>query len=191
MLVDPLNIVIGTKRVPSPITGNMVDPVPGTNGLMNVGFTDAGPVYKFAGYSCNSPFFNPLGGINCTTAQAQDVGGNTLPGAPGLSYNLALTKSVYASGGVYDFRVQHSYMGDRETDIFNSPHLKVGKLDFTDINVTYNPFDGDWYVGFWVKNLSDDRSMQGIYKASNLQGGSKFANYNNPRTMGISFGITF
>ncbi len=24
MLVDPLNIVIGTKRVPSPITGNMV-----------------------------------------------------------------------------------------------------------------------------------------------------------------------
>tara|TARA_B100000902_G_scaffold7987_1_gene10121 strand:- start:1599 stop:4397 length:2799 start_codon:yes stop_codon:yes gene_type:complete len=191
MLVDPLNIVIGTKRVPSPITGNMVDAVPGTNGLMNVGFTDAGPVYKFAGYSCNSPFFNPLAGVNCSTAQAQDVGGNTLPGAPGLSYNLALTKSVFASGGVYDFRVQHSYMGDRESDIFNSPHLKVGKLDFTDINVTYNPFDGDWYVGFWVKNLSDDRSMQGIYKASNLQGGSKFANYNNPRTMGISFGMTF
>ena len=114
MLVDPLNIVLGTKRIASPITGNMVDPVPGTNGLMNVGFTDAGPVYKFAGYSCNNPFFNPLASINCTTAQAQDVGGNTLPGAPGLSYNLALTKSVFASGGVYDFRIQHSYMSDRE-----------------------------------------------------------------------------
>ena len=191
MLTDPLNIVLGTKRVPSPVTGNMVDPVPGTNGLMNVGFTDAGPVFKFAGYSCNSPFFNPLGGIMCSTALEQDVGGNTLPGAPGFSYNLALTKSVYTSGGVYDFRVQHSYMGDRESDIFNSPHLVVEELDFTDINVTYNPSDGDWYVGFWVKNLSDDRSLQGIYKASNLQGGSKFANYNNPRTMGMSFGVTF
>ena len=66
---------------------------------------------------------------------------------------------------------------------------KVGARD-TRI-ITYNPFDSDWYVGFWVKNLEDDRSLQGLYKASNLQGGSKFVNYNNPRTMGISFGMDF
>ena len=82
-------------------------------------------------------------------------------------------------------------MGEREADIYNSPHLQVPESEFTDLNFTYNPFDGDWYVGFWVKNLEDDRSLQGIYKASNLQGGSKFANYNNPRTMGISFGMEF
>ena len=191
MLVDPLNINGGTMRVPSPVTGNMVDPVPGTQGLMNVGWTDAGPIFKFAGYSCNSPFFNPLASVMCTNAMPQDVGGNTLPGAPGTSYNLAVTKTLFASSGVYDFRIQHSYMGEREADIYNSPHLQVPESEFTDLNVTYNPFDGDWYVGFWVKNLEDDRSMQGIYKASNLQGGSKFVNYNNPRTMGISFGIEF
>ena len=191
MLTDPLNIVNGTRRVPSPISGNMVDVVPGTQGLMNVGFTDAGPVYKFAGYSCNTPFFNPLASIPCTTGLTQDVGGNTLPGSPGFSYNLAVTKTLFVSHGVYDFRVQSSFMGDREGDIFNSPHLVVPKSDFTDINVTYNPFDGDWYLGFWVKNLSDDRSMQGAYKASNLQGGSKFVNYNPPRTYGMSFGFEF
>ena len=191
MLVDPLNINGGTMRVPSPATGNMVDPVPGTQGLMNVGWTDAGPIFKFAGYSCNSPFFNPLASVMCTNAMPQDVGGNTLPGAPGTSYNLAVTKTFFASSGVYDFRIQHSYMGEREADIYNSAHLQVPESEFTDLNFTYNPFDGDWYVGFWVKNLEDDRSLQGLFKASNLQGGSKFANYNNPRTMGISFGIEF
>ena len=193
MLVDPLNINNGTMRIPSPVTGNMVDVVPGTQGLMNVGWTDAGPIFKFAGYACNSPFFNPLGGPEdqCTNAMPQDVGGNTLPGAPGTSYNLGVTKTVYTSSGVYDFRIQHSYMGERESDIYNSSHLVVPESEFTDINVTYNPFDGDWYVGFWVKNLEDDRSLEGIYKASNLQGGSKFANYNDPRTMGISFGMEF
>lgn len=193
MLVDPLNINNATMRIPSPVTGNMADVVPGTQGLMNIGWTDKGPIFKFAGYACNSPFFNPLGGPEdqCTNAMPQDVGGNTLPGAPGTSYNLAVTKSVFTSSGVYDFRVQHSYMGEREADIYNSRHLQIPESEFTDLNITYNPFDGDWYVGFWVKNLEDDRSLQGLYKASNLQGGSKFANYNNPRTMGISFGMDF
>ena len=59
MLVDPLNINKGTMRIPSPATGNMVDIVPGTNGLMQVGWTDGGPVFKFAGYSCNSPANDP------------------------------------------------------------------------------------------------------------------------------------
>jgi len=110
---------------------------------------------------------------------SQDVGGNTLPGAPGTSYNLAVTKTLFVASGVYDFRIQHSYMGDREADIYNSAHLQVPESEFTDLNVTYNLFDGDWYVGFPVKNLEDDRSMQAIYKASNLQGSSKFDNKKN------------
>lgn len=191
MLVDPLNPVLGTKRIPNPVTGNMVDAVPGTMGLMNVGFTDAGPIYKYAGYGCANPFFNPLASIGCVGNLAQSVQGNTLPGAPDSSYNIAVTKSLYTARGVTDFRIQNAYMSSRQGDIFNSPHLEVQETDFTDLNITYTPFDGDWYVGFWVKNLSDDRSLQAVYKASNLQGGSKFANYNPPRTMGLSFGIEF
>ena len=87
--------------------------------------------------------------------------------------------------------VKNNFLEIDTKDTLPSAKEKVDKIDFTDINVTYNPFDANWYVGFWVKNISDDRSLQGIYKASNLQGGSKFANYNDPRTMGISFGMTF
>ena len=107
MLVDPLNINNGTMRIPSPVTGNMVDIVPGTQGLMNVGWTDAGPIFKFAGYACNSPFFNPLGGpeAQCTNAMPQDVGGNTLPGAPGTTYNLAVTTTGFTSSEVYKYRI--------------------------------------------------------------------------------------
>ena len=73
-------------RIPSPVTGNMVDPVvPGTQGLMNVGWTDAGAIYKFAGYACNSPFFQSSWrpwSTSVHNAMPQDVGGNTLTRCP-------------------------------------------------------------------------------------------------------------
>lgn len=198
MLVDPLNIVLGTKRVPIPAgalpwgdAGQMVSVVPGSSGLMQVGWTDAGPVFKFAGYSCNTSSFNPLTGNYCTTALAQDVGGNTLPGAPDFSYNFAITQSIATANGMIDVRLSQSFMGKRWGDIFNNPALRIDDSSTMDLNITYVPNDGDWYVGLWGRNLEDDRSIQGIYKASNLQGGSKFANHNEPATYGVQFGYNF
>ena len=208
MLIDPLNITLGTQRIPFPAgslaalgfdalgipyAGQMVVAVPGSDGLMRVGMTDAGPVFKFAGYSCNTPFFNPLANPvqYCQTALAQNVEGNTLPGAPDFSYNVAITQTFYTANGSVDARVSQSYMGEREADIFNNPALKVDNSSTIDINITYTPNDANWYVGLWARNIEDDRSIQGIYKASNLQGGSKFANHNEPATYGISFGVNF
>ena len=76
-------------------------------------------------------------------------------------------------------------------DIFNNPGLEIDETEFSDLTLTYTPNDESYYIGFWVKNIDDDRSIQNIYKASNLQGGAKFANHNDPRTMGISFGVNF
>ena len=198
MQVDPLNIVLGTKRVPIPAgafpwgdAGKMVSIVPGSSGLMTVGMTDAGPVFKFAGYSCNTPNFNPLAGQYCLTALPQDVGGNTLPGAPDFSYNLAITQSIATANGLIDVRLSQSHMGERWGDVFNNPALKVEDSSTMDLNITYTPNVGNWYIGLWGRNLEDDRSIQGIYKASNLQGGSKFANHNEPATYGIQFGVNF
>jgi len=193
LLVDPLNIIGATQRIPSPITGNMADVVPGTNGLMQVGFTDAGPLYKFAGYSCTTPFFNPLGGVFCPASAITptDVSGNMMPGAMDLSYNIGLSKDFNTSGGMYTLRYQYAWMDERYSDIFNNEALKVDETEFTDLSLTFTPNDESYYIGFWVKNLDDDRSIQSIFKASNLQGGAKFANHFDPRTMGISFGINF
>ena len=193
LLVDPLNIIGATQRIPSPLTGNMADVVPGTNGLMQVGFTDAGPLYKFAGYSCTIPFFNPLGGVFCpdSAITPTDVSGNMMPGAMDLSYNIGLSKDFNTAGGMYTLRYQYSWMDERYSDIFNTEALKVDETEFTDLSLTFTPNDESYYIGFWVKNLDDDRSIQSIYKSSNLQGGAKFANHNDPRTMGISFGINF
>ena len=193
LLVDPLNIIGATQRIPSPLTGNMADIVPGSSGLMQVGFTDAGPIYKFAGYSCTTPLFNPLGGVFCpdSAITPTDVSGNTMPASPELSYNIGLSKDFNTAGGIYTLRYQYSWMDERYSDIFNNEALKVDETEFTDLSLTFTPNDESYYIGFWVKNLDDDRSIQSIYKASNLQGGAKFANHNDPRTMGISFGINF
>ena len=82
-------------------------------------------------------------------------------------------------------------MGEREGNVFNNPALVVQENSFWDLNMTYTPNDGNWYVGAWAQNLEDDRSLQVIYSASNLQGGSRFANHNNPLTYGLSFGVNF
>jgi len=82
-------------------------------------------------------------------------------------------------------------MGTREGDIFNNASVQVDESSTIDLNITYTPNVGEWYVGLWARNIEDDRSIQGLYKASNLQGGSKFANHNEPATYGISFGINF
>ena len=208
MLIDPLNITVATQRIPIPAgslaslgldalgipyAGLMAVAVPGSDGLMRVGMTDTGPVFKFGGYACNTPFFNPLADpvIPCTTAVAQNVAGNTLPGAPDFSYNLAITQTIYTANGSIDARISESFMGTREGDIFNNASVQVDESSTIDLNITYTPNVGEWYVGLWARNIEDDRSIQGLYKASNLQGGSKFANHNEPATYGISFGINF
>ena len=200
--VDPLNITGGTMRVPIPAgvlpwgdadAGKMASIVPGSNGLMQVGFTDKGPVYKFAGYACTVPTFNPLGQVFCpdSAITLTDIGGNSLPGIPELSYNLGITHDFVVDGGTYTLGYQYSWMDSRFADIFNNPGLEIDETEFSDLTLTYTPNDESYYIGFWVKNIDDDRSIQSIYKASNLQGGAKFGNHNDPRTMGISFGVNF
>ena len=206
MLVDALNINAGTVRVPFP-DGSLVQTIPEIGGVSTLGFlryglTDAGPVYKFAGYSCTNPFFNPLPGPNnrdcgpnpftgAPGKVAQNVKGNTLPSAPDFSYNIAITQTFYGANGSVDVRLQRSFMGEREGNVFNNPALVVQENSFWDLNMTYTPNEGNWYVGAWAQNLEDDRSIQVIYSASNLQGGSRFANHNNPLTYGLSFGVNF
>ena len=194
-LINPTNINNATARalLPAALGGGLVQQL-GAGGVLTVGATDAGLVYKFAGYLCLDPFnpFAPVGAGGCANPGIPvDVSGNKLPQSPELSYSLGLNQDFIGENGSMRARLVYRYMSEREGTVYNQPHLQVPEHKFIDATVTYRPNDGNWFLRLEAKNLGDDRYIGSWYLASGLQGGNKFATLTDPRTWGISFGTSF
>ena len=190
-LVNPTNINNATSRtmLPAALGGGLVQQL-GQGGVLTVGATDAGLVYKFAGYLCLEPF-NPFGAGCGNPGIPVDVSGNKLPQSPELSYSIGLNKDFIGENGNTRARIVYRYMSEREGTVYNQPHLQVPEHKFIDATVTYRPNDGNWFIRLEAKNLGDDRYIGSWYLASGLQGGNKFATVTDPRTWGLTFGTTF
>ena len=98
-LINPVNINNATARAPLPASlgGGLMLPIASTGGVLSVGATDAGLVYKFAGFMCLAPFnpFDTTGAAVCkgdNLGVPVDVSGNKLPQSPELSYSIGLNK---------------------------------------------------------------------------------------------------
>ena len=190
-LINPTNINNATSRamLPDALGGGLVQRL-GEGGILTVGATDAGLVYKFAGYLCLEPF-NPFGAGCGNPGIPVDVSGNKLPQSPELSYSIGLNKDFVGENGNTRARIVYRYMSEREGTVYNQPHLQVPEHKFIDATVTYRPNDGNWFVRLEAKNLGDDRYIGSWYLASGLQGGNKFATVTDPRMWGLTFGTTF
>ena len=190
-LINPTNINNASARalLPASLGGGLVQRL-GEGGVLTVGATDAGLVYKFAGYLCLEPF-NPFGAGCGNPGIPADVSGNKLPQSPELSYSIGLNKDFIAKNGTTRARLVYRYMSEREGTVYNQPHLQVPEHKFFDATVTYRPNDGNWFVRLEAKNLADDRYIGSWYLASGLQGGNKFATLTDPLTWGVAFGTSF
>ena len=194
-LINPTNINNATARanLPAFLGGGLVQRL-GPGGVLTVGNTDAGLVYKFAGFLCLDAFnpFAPVGAGGCANPGIPvDVSGNKLPQSPELSYSIGFNQDFIGENGITRARLAYRYMDEREGTVYNEPHLRMPEHKFFDASVTYRPNDGDWFVRLEAKNLADDRYIGSWYLSSGLQGGNKFATVTEPRTWGVSFGTTF
>ena len=190
-LINPTNINNASARalLPASLGGGLVQRL-GQGGVLTVGATDAGLVYKFAGYLCLEPF-NPFGAGCGNPGIPADVSCNKLPQSPELSYSIGLNKDFIAKNGTTRARLVYRYMSEREGTVYNQPYLQVPEHKFFDATVTYRPNDGNWFVRLEAKNLADDRYIGSWYLASGLQGGNKFATLTDPLTWGVAFGSNF
>ena len=190
-LINPTNINNASARalLPASLGGGLVQRL-GQGGVFTVGATDAGLVYKFAGYLCLEPF-NTFGAGCGNPGIPADVSGNKLPQSPELSYSIGLNKDFIAKNGTTRARLVYRYMSEREGTVYNQPYLQVPEHKFFDATVTYRPNDGNWFVRLEAKNLADDRYIGSWYLSSGLQGGNKFATLTDPLTLGVAFGSNF
>ena len=151
-------------------------------------------VFKSAGFSCLTPFFNPLLNIDCPSGfegVEQNVKGNKLPGTPELSYSLSFNKSYTSTIGTLDFRLTHRFQDSFAGDAFNTERLFNDEQKYLDLIMKYSPNNGDWYVSLFAKNLNDEVYRTSPGTQSNVQGGGVVWQINDPTIYGIQFGSSF
>ena len=169
-----------------------VDPN-GTGAITGAAFSNGINLFKSGGFNCLAPQFAPAAGLPCPVAQgvAQSLQGNQLPNTAELEYSLSLTKVFPGDNGETSARLSYRYRDESNSSAFEMERMKIPANKYFDMLVKFTPNDGDWYVGVYGKNLADDRQLQFLRTASNLQGGQLYGSFSDPRTWGLQFGFDF
>jgi outer membrane receptor protein involved in Fe transport len=156
--------------------------------------TDAGYVFKSFGPLCTQPFF----GLDSTTLPCPitdgveaDLSGNSLPMAAELNYRLGVTKFVDTAAGSWAFRMDYSYRDDYYSTAFNRPRGHIEDVSLIDLSVKYTPVSEAWFVGAYVRNMTDEDHIYAYYSTDVTVGGFQNGVAIDPKIFGINFGMNF
>ncbi|MDB2570465.1 TonB-dependent receptor [Gammaproteobacteria bacterium] len=167
-----------------------VDPN-GTGLVTGAVHTNGRVLFKSAGFNCTVAGLYTDGCATGEPGWAESIKGNALPGSSDKSYGLSLTQDFNSSNGVTSARLSYRYRGSFDSDIFNMDRMKIDAQDTMDLLISYEPNEGDWYAGIFVKNIRDQQHLQILRPASNVQGGQLFGSFSDPRIWGVQFGSKF
>ena len=148
-------------------------------------------LFKSAGFNCTVAGLYTDGCATGEPGWAESIKGNSLPGSSDESYGLSLTQDFNSSNAVTSARLSYRYRGSFDSDIFNMERMKIDAQDTWDLLISYEPNEGDWYAGIFVKNIRDQQHLQILRPASNVQGGQLFGSFSDPRIWGVQFGSKF
>jgi outer membrane receptor protein involved in Fe transport len=148
-------------------------------------------LFKSAGFNCTVAGLYTDGCATGEPGWAESIKGNALPGSSDKSYGLSLTQDFNSSNAVTSARLSYRYRGSFDSDIFNMERMKIDAQDTWDLLISYEPNEGDWYAGIFVKNIRDQQHLQVLRPASNVQGGQLFGSFSDPRIWGVQFGSKF
>jgi hypothetical protein len=138
---------------------------------------------------------NPLGSAtifsSATAGVYKEIGGNKVPGVSDTEATFGLSTLYDGAGGTGAVRLGYSFKDSFEGDIYNNKRFTTGAQEYIDLNATYEPNQGDWYLNLWAKNLADKRQLTSVNRTSNLQGQVIFLTYSEGMRAGLDFGINF
>jgi len=158
-------------------------------GFCNWGLFAEGLVAKCQGVFVVNPAI--IGNPGFAPVVRQDLSGNRMPSTSELDYNIALNHTMMTGKGALDMRLTFASKGQKYYDLFNSERASIPEQRYFDLLTTYRPNNGDWYTGFYIKNIENSRHLIGIDRGSEVEGSVLNATIGMPRTYGINFGINF
>jgi hypothetical protein len=165
----------------------------GTGAVTGAAFSNGLNLFKSGGFNCLAPQFAPAAGLPCPVAQGvpSSLMGNQLPNTAELEYSLSLTKVFPSSVGETSARLSYRYRDESNSSAFEEARMAIPENKYIDMLVKFTPNDSDWYLALYGKNIADDRQLQFLRTASNLQGGQLYGSFSDPRTWGLQFGFEF
>jgi len=163
-----------------------------------IGLTDTGMIANYQGrnlsrgrWVADSDAFEALPLPWLAADYLVPLGGTRTPFTSELDYNIAVNHSMAVMSGMLDLKLTYSHKGDTNGDLFDSPLTYVPEQDYLDLYGNWTPNDGDYYVGFYIKNLEDSRNLAGSRTTSEMVGGPANLYFTQPRTAGLTFGLNF
>jgi iron complex outermembrane receptor protein len=121
-------------------------------------------------------------------APPTDLSGNIVPFSPKLKWGLTGTYEQQTGFGALTYSLIYSHQDEVEMSVFNSNRTQMTQWDTIDANVTWRPEGGRYFVTFWGKNLTDERTR---IAANSVAGLWNFTMYGRPRSYGVEVGVHF
>ena len=156
--------------------------------------TDKGFIATFQGFNLTETRFLNTVGLAMPWLASEyevDLEGSRTPFTSELDWNMALNHSMALMDGTLDLKLTFTHKGDSNGDLFESMNTYVPDAEYIDIYGNWTPASGDYNVGFYVKNLDDDRQLGSARTTSELVGGPVNVYYTQPRTAGVTFTYNF
>lgn len=121
-----------------------------------------------------------------------NIGGNELPQSPEYSISV---------GAEYDFRVGDNYLFTPRIDYyhqgsffasqFNRVADKVDSYGHLNLQATFGPEDGNWYIRMFAQNVTNNDAVTGQFTGSQAQGTFINQFILEPRRWGGAVGVRF
>ncbi|HPE49747.1 MAG TPA: TonB-dependent receptor, partial [Hyphomonas sp.] len=104
---------------------------------------------------------------------AKSLDGNTLPGAPDATVNLAAEYTFPSLGGSnWDFTIRGDYYWQAEsvTRVWNTPRDSLDAWSNVNLSLLFNNDESGWGVEIFAKNLTDEEVITGAYLTDDSSG---------------------
>ena len=147
-----------------------------------------------AGVGYSDATYDTFEGVtNNRTRMLEDASGNDIPVAPNWTLNLTVQHQAQLAAGTVTSRLDYSYLDDRYSiqGVLNDSYSSLPSQSLLNARLSYQPRNGSWRLSAWARNLTDNNSL--IYANFRSAFGSRggVGMYQQPRTYGLSFGLSF
>ena len=123
-----------------------------------------------------------------------DASGNTIALAADWTINASVQHTAKLMRGSLTSRLDLSYIDERFSDgsFHNNPNDLLPSQTLLSGRVSYRPAGNNWGVSLWARNLTDDDSETYVaFGAGFLPFGTNRAQYQEPRTYGVTLDYRF
>lgn len=158
----------------------------GVDGLQCSGVYATHPDPAFGGQGLETPM------VQVPTGFADDVSGNELPGSPEFTVKLGAQYSFFTDNGLEIVpRVDFYWQDKFYSRIYNAKQDEIPS--WTQWNASLSMFGdgGNWWATAFVKNIRDKDHITGSYFTDASSGNFTNVFLLEPRTYGVSVGMSF